>query len=286
MKKITALSLVFLSAHLLIYAQTEVFISEKLEKLWTVQGLNVPESVLPVPEEGIMYVSNIGTTDPSEKAGKGFISILTMEGKIKKLAWSTGLNSPKGMAISNDKLYVSEVDRIAEIELPSGKKLNEYVVEGAKFLNDIAADEDGNLYISDSQTNTVHKLSNGVLSVFARSENFTGPNGVLIFGNALFLGSGNDIVKFDLETRDTEVYFSNTGGVDGIALIDEETVVFSDWPGIIHVMKKNGEKQLIYDSSSSATSKTADFGYYSDRQLLYLPTFFQNTVICFRLKLD
>ena len=68
-------------------AQDSIFISEKLQLKWEVTGLNVPESVLPVAEKGILYVSNIGTDNPSEKEGKGFIAIVTMDGKIKNLKW-------------------------------------------------------------------------------------------------------------------------------------------------------------------------------------------------------
>ena len=176
--KLTSL-LLLASLHVVIIAQSEPFQSEKLEKVWEVTGLSVPEAVLPLPEEGILYVSNIGVSNPLEKEAKGFISILSMEGKIRNLKWCAGLNSPKGMAIYGGKLYVSEVDRVAEIDLKTGEKLKDYPVEGAIFLNDIADAKDGSLYISDSRNGTVYKLKDGVVSVFIQSDDFPFPNGVV-----------------------------------------------------------------------------------------------------------
>jgi hypothetical protein len=278
---------IFLFTYTLLYsvsfAQTESFISEHLKEVWVITGLDVPESVLPVPEKGILYVSNIGARNPSEKEGKGFISVLGTDGRIKNLKWCTELNSPKGMAIVDDKLFVTEVDRIAEIELKSGKKIREYNVEGAKFLNDIAADPKGNLYISDSQTGTVHKLSKGELSVFISSETYGNPNGVIVLDGSLFLGTGSKIVQINTETKSLTDYMINTGSVDGIARIAPDKMIFSNWAGTMYMMKKGDEKELIFDSSNTETSKTADFGYDPDKNLIYVPTFFSNSVICYRL---
>lgn len=278
--------LLLLCFHTVFFAQSETYQSEKLEKKWEVTGLSVPESVLPVPEKGILYVSNIGVNNPTEKEGNGFISILSIDGKIKTLKWCDKLNSPKGMDISGDKLYVSEVDRIAQIDLITGKKLNEYPIEGAVFLNDIAAASDGSLYISDSRTGTIYKLKDGEVSVFVKSDDFPNPNGVVFKKGKLLLGTGNKIVKIDLATKEVKDYFLNTGGVDGLAIVDEDIIIFSDWPGKVHIMKKGEEKELLLDTSMLETTKTADFGFITGKNLIYIPTFFANSVICYKLKLN
>jgi hypothetical protein len=270
----------------IIMAQNDIYQSEKFVKIWEVKGLSVPESVLPVPAEGIMYVSNIGVNNPTEKEGKGFISILTLDGKIKNLKWCTGLNSPKGMAISGDKLFVTEVDRVAEIDLKTGQKIKDYPVEGAVFLNDIAAEKNGALYISDSRTGTIHRLKDGVVSVFIRSDDFPNPNGVVFKKDMLLLGTGDKIVKIDPSTKEVKDYRVNTGGVDGLAVVNNETVIFSDWPGKIHIMNAGEEKELLLDTSSTEMLKTADFGYESNKKLVYIPTFFGNSVVCYKLELD
>lgn len=267
------------------FAQNDPSQLEKLDKVWEVTGLSVPEAVLPLPQKGILLVSNIGVKNPTEKEGKGFISILTMEGEIKNLKWCDNLNSPKGMAIYGDKLYVSEVNRIAEIDLKTGKKSNEFPVEGAVFLNDIAADTDGSLYITDSRTGTIYKIKNGKVSTFIQSDDFPNPNGVVFNEGKLLLGTGEKIVKIDPATKKVEDYLLNTGGVDGIAVVEPNVLIFSDWPGKVHIMKLGEEKVLLLDTSASETRKTADFGYFAKERLIYIPTFFDNSVVCYKLKL-
>lgn len=266
-------------------ATAQTFQSEKLEKKWETTGLSVPESVLPVPKEGILYVSNIGTSKSSSKEGLGFISILDLDGKVKNLHWSTGLNSPKGMAIYNDKLYVTEVDHITEIDLATGKKVNSYPVEGAVFLNDVAVNSSGVIYFTDSRTGSVHKLDSGKVSLAIKSEFFPGINGIVALDNKLLIGTGEKVVKYYFETGEVKDYMLNTGGVDGLAKIDKGLILFSDWPGTVYIMKKNEEKELLLDTSSTETSKTADFGYIANKKLVFIPTFFANSVVCYKLKL-
>lgn len=285
MKNISILFFLFTLTPALLFGQSEVFVSDKLEKVWVADGFDVPESVLPVPEKGIMYVSNIAAPNPTQKEGKGFISIVETDGKIKELKWCTGLNSPKGMAISEGKLYVTEVDRIAEIDLKTGKKLKDYPVQGADFLNDIAVDAKGNLYISDSGSKTVYLLKDGKVSTFLKSEEFTRPNGVLVLNNKLILGTGSKIVSIDLASKEIKDLDLDTGVADGIAIISPNAKIYSNWPGTIYYAENGKEKELLFDTRSSETSKTADFGYDDKKQVIYVPTFFDNTVICFLLKL-
>jgi sugar lactone lactonase YvrE len=147
-----------------------------LQKIWEANGFSTPESVLPVPEKGILYVSNIGVQGSAESEKTGFISVLNHDGSIQELKWVTGLKAPKGMAISGDRLYVTQVNSIAEIDIASGHLLRTFDVEGAQFLNDIVADASGALYISDSKTGTVHRLKDGAITTFIKSSDFTFPN--------------------------------------------------------------------------------------------------------------
>jgi hypothetical protein len=93
-----------------------------LTLLWeTADSLATNESVLFDETTGILYVSNIEGQDPQQKDGKGSIAILSKEGKILNPAWVTGLNAPKGMAISSGKLYVTDIDHLIEIDLATSK---------------------------------------------------------------------------------------------------------------------------------------------------------------------
>lgn len=268
-----------------IFSQTEKFKSDKLEKVWEVTGLSVPESVYPVPDEKIMYVSNIGGQNPSEKAGNGFISILTFDGKVKNLKWVTGLNSPKGMEIVNGKLFVTDIDRLVQIDIKSGIIDKYYPVEGSKFLNDIAAGPEGELYITETMGKKVYKFEKGYTSELVQSIDWKGPNGIIMYNGKILMGAGDNIVAIDPSTKKVDDYLKDTGGVDGLAVISPEFFIFSDWVGKVYTMKKEGVKELLLDTSDTQKNNTADFGYVATDQTLYIPTFFSNSVVCYKLKI-
>jgi sugar lactone lactonase YvrE len=265
--------------------QTDSVKSDKLEKVWEVTGLTVPESVYPVPAENIMYVSNIGGQNPAEKAGNGFISILTFDGKIKNLKWVTGLNAPKGMEIVNGKLFVTDIDRIVQIDIKTGIIDKFYPVEGCQFLNDIAAGSGGELYITDSQAKKIYKFDKGYTSEFVASDTWKFPNGIIMSDGKIFAGVGDNVVRIDPATRVVEDYLMDTGGVDGLAIAGSDLFIFSDWFGKIYCMKKGGAKELLLDTSATQKMNTADFGFVSSTRTIYVPTFYGNGVASYKLKL-
>lgn len=264
-------------------AQENIYQSGKLKKIWVAGGFNVPESVLPVFEKGILYVSNIGTNNPGEKGNNGFISVLGIDGNIKNLKWCSNLNSPKGMAMYDGFLYVTEVDKVSKIDIETGEKVNSVPVKGAMFLNDIAVDTFGTLYVTDSRTGTIHKIKNDSVHVLLKSDLFPFPNGIIIVKDKVIIGTGKHIISVSPESIEMKECLPNTGSVDGLAMIEPGAFLFSDWPGKIYLMKKNGEKELLLNTSAMEASQTADFGYISNTKRLYVPTFFGNSVICYEL---
>src|SRR5690606_35178107 len=119
----------------------------------------VPESVYLDIKNNILYVANIdGKSD--QKDGKGFISKLTLDGKVDKLEWVTGLNAPKGMGLVKNLLYVADLTAVSVIDITTGKVVATHEIEGANFLNDVTASEKGEVYISDSGTGKIHIIQN------------------------------------------------------------------------------------------------------------------------------
>src|SRR3982751_4078312 len=93
----------------------------KLEKLWETDTIvAVPESVLPDVNKNILYVSLIdgGGWDADSKGGVGK---LTPDGKRYDSTWVTGLNAPKGMGISGNRLFVADINNVVVIDIDNGK---------------------------------------------------------------------------------------------------------------------------------------------------------------------
>ena len=136
----------------------------KISRLWeTPDDLKNPESVVYAPKQNVLFVSNIDGK-PDQKDQSGFISkVSPSNGSIVELNWITGLNAPKGMAIydnnnSSSRLYVSDITDLVEIDIGSGKIIKRFNAPGSTFLNDVALDDQGNIYVSDTVTNTIYKL--------------------------------------------------------------------------------------------------------------------------------
>src|ERR671911_1653190 len=184
--------------------------SDQVQKLWeTPAQLKTPESVLHEPTENVLFVSNMDGK-PDEKDGQGFISKLSpVNGTIIELNWATGLNAPKGMAVSSDnsKLYVSDITNLVEINIANGQITNRYNAPGSAFLNDVVSDEQGNIYVSDTGTNATYKLdknNESSLQIWLQTPELNSPNGLYVdnITNKLVVTSlGGSLSLVDLDNK-------------------------------------------------------------------------------------
>ena len=61
--------------------------------VWTLDGLETPESVLFDEERDVLYVSNVGG-EPTVKDGNGYISRVSPDGKMQELSHSRSCPPP------------------------------------------------------------------------------------------------------------------------------------------------------------------------------------------------
>ena len=246
-------------------AQAQQVLRTKINKLWeTLTDLKNPESVIYAANQNVLFVSNVNGK-PDQKDQNGFISkVSPSNGSIIELNWITGLNAPKGMAISNDgtKLYVSDIIDLVEIYIASGRIIKRFNAPGSSFLNDVASDNQGNIYVSDTGTNTIYKLDTNLgasissLQVWLQSPQLNGPNGLLVDNNKNKLivvslgplskpGGGMELIAIKNKTisslgeRGTTSPF---GGLDGIVSDATQTHYYvTDNPtGKVYVVNADG----------------------------------------------
>lgn len=262
--------------------EKKVYLSNQIEALWKSAAiLKTPESVLYSKEYNQIFVSNING-NPVEKDGNGFISKLTPEGNIIDLKWITGLDAPKGIAVYKGHLFVSDIDRLIEIEINQGKIINSYQIKGAKFLNDIVVDRNGDIYISDTQTHIIYKVSKGVISEFIESELIKNPNGLCLSNGDLFVGTNQKIVRVNLKTLCVCDYILNTGSIDGLIYLESKEFIFSDWSGNIYITALGKETKKLIDTTP-LNINAADIGYNEVTNSILVPTFFDNRIMSYQL---
>lgn len=249
-----------------------------LTMVWeTPDSLVTCESVLYHSATGKIYVSNIEGT-PTDKDGKGSISIIDKNGTIVTQEWVTGLHAPKGMAISDGKLYVTDIDQLVEIDLATGNILNKYPVEGAEFLNDVAA-YDGKIYFSGMNKGLLHVLDGGMVSTI--SEGNVSLNGVAVDSNGTIYGLDESGLKKFLTDGNSEIINGTVTGGDGLIILGGGNYVASRWVGEIYFVSGDGETLLL--DTKAIESNTADVGFIPEENLILVPTFFKNKVVAYKL---
>jgi hypothetical protein len=255
--------------------------SHQLVKKWQTDTiLNTPESVLYDGLNKVLYFSNLGGIAGGKK-GKGSIGKLGLDGKIIEVEWVAGLNGPAGLGRFNDILYAADMHEVVVIDIPSGKIVKHIPVAGSGFLNDITVDSKGVIYVSDSETGKVHRIDNSGVSTYL--EGIKSANGVLAIGDELcVLGSGN----FYKVSKDKQMKTVSEGmdeSTDGIERVTGNDYIVSCWNGIIYYVSADGSKQVLLDTREQK-SNTADIGYDSKNRMVYVPTFFKNSVAAYELK--
>lgn len=238
------------------------------------------ESALYDANADIIYVSN-GNTKAGEKDNDGFISILNTDGTVRDLKWIEGnLHAPKGMALLNGKLYVTDIDAVKVIDVASVAIERTFPVDSAVFLNDLATD--GTLlYLSDSRTGKVYSMTiEGAYKILSTAS--PNVNGLEYYDGHLYALDGEGLKKFSNDGNYTqEVVNGEMTGGDGLVILNDSTFVTSRWHGEVFFIR-GGEMTRILDTQGEK-SNTADIGFVPSKNLIIVPTFLKNEVAAYRL---
>lgn len=264
-------------------AQKTDLLKLTLKEMWSTDKIfETPESVIYDAQNNIIYVSNISGS-PGEKDGHGFISKLSPDGKIEKLQWIEGLNAPKGMGLYNNKLYVSDLDQVVEISIKQNTILKKYKSSESLFLNDIAIDNAGNVYVSDNRANLIFHIKNGKLETWLKSSELNSPNGLFAEKDRLLIGNDGYVLSVDFKTKKIKRFIDNTTYIDGLVSYGNGYYLISNFSGAVHLIHPEQPQIKILDTSSEKV-KAADIGYIYDKGILLVPTFSDNRIVAYQLK--
>ena len=253
-----------------------------LVKKWeTDTTLTTPESVYYDVTNGVLYVACIGAVPPDAKDGDGFIAKVGLDGAIIDTQWVVGLDGPKGMGMVGNLLYVSNIDEVVEIDVNTGEITNRFPVEGASFLNDITVDASGTVYISDSGMSKIFALSNGAVALWTEGEVLGGPNGLLAEDGRLMVASfgAGKFSTISIADKDVKMVVDSIPGGDGVVALDGDYFV-SNWNGEVYYVTEDWKKTKLLDTKA-AGANAADIEIAADQSLLFVPTFFGNTVVAY-----
>lgn len=262
-------------------------------------GLATPESVLYDAARDRYLVSNINGK-PVDADNNGFISELSPDGKVTNLKWIEGgknkvtLNAPKGMAIVKDVLYVADLDTVRMFDAKTGASKGEVKLPGATFANDVAASDDGKIYVSDSGlkmeggdfkptgTDAVWVIEKGKAKPFVKSDTLSKPNGLWVDGKTVIVApfGASEIYRVDEKGTKSDVTKLPKGSLDGIVKVGDSFLV-SSWDG-----------QAVYKGTLGGTftpvlsqlKAPADIGYDTKRSRVLVPRFMEDAVEVYEIK--
>ena len=220
-----------------------------------------PEGLTYNPANNLFYVSSAKT---------GTIGAVTEAGEYKALYEDSTLKSTFGMKVDTkqNKLWVCAGDpnyskystpdtykkmiRLVAIDLKTGKKVNDIdltsLYEGKHFLNDLALDNAGNIYLTDSFSPVVYKVDNkGKATIFAQSDLFKSmdiglngivwsPKGFLIVNN----NSDGSLLKIDIKNPTQVTKIKNDVffvGADGLLLDNDGSLIVVQNKGVNKVSR-------------------------------------------------
>jgi sugar lactone lactonase YvrE len=274
---------------------------------WTVSSdLQAPESAYFDYDSNSVFVANING-NVTAKDGNGYISKFAPDGRMVKAQWVGGLNGPKGMRSVSGVLWVADIDEVVGIDIFREKVVERVKVEGATFLNDLAAAPDGTIYTTDSMGGRVYMVRNGKASVFLEGGDLQQPNGILVDGQKLIVGTmgagggrgrgagaapaagqappaggqpavpaGGKLLVFDRTSKQqSELTKEAVGGVDGIERDGNGGYLVSDVVGsrLLYVRPDGTTRDLIKFQAAGA-----DIGYIAWKRHVVVPFLFGNSV--------
>lgn len=247
-----------------------------------VSGLLTPESAVQAAD-GKIYVSEINGFGQD---GDGQIRVID-HGKSSVLV--QGLDDPKGLVIIGNDLYIADKSRVLRIALNQETASAEVFLAATdfpkvpQFLNDLSADANGNLYISDSgdilgtgKGGAIYKVTpQRKLSLLLDGNidaRILAPNGLLADakGEHLLLVdfTSGVLYNYNQVTKKLEELANGFGGGDGIVKQANGNIYVSDWKnGKVFRVDAQHKVSLIKEGYQSA----ADIALTQDDHHLLVP---------------
>jgi hypothetical protein len=260
-----------------------------------------PESIL--RDGNFLYVTEVGKAlAAKEKDGDGALYKLDLQGKPVDLSFNkTALNAPKGIAVIGDNLYVNDIDRIVVIDKNSGQKKDEIDLSslGTLFLNDVAVKDQSTLFVSATDIGKIFmiNLTKPYKATALGIPMLTGPNGLAYDSKKNVLYVGGLTWADTAEGEVGKITWSGSvptyqkiadvaGYFDGLQLIDNNTLIASDWTSL-----KNMQSRLIKFNLKAGTYDVictgvdaADIFYDVKEKRLLLPGLKGGTVSFLTMK--
>lgn len=264
-------------------------------------GLSEPDAVLHDPDADVYLVANTegagGDQDPV-----GFISRISPEGRVLDLRWIDGgdpgieLQTPRGMAVVADTLYVADGSCVRRFHRINGTPLNDLCLEEASRLSDVAETPRGDLYFADAGSDS----ASGALYLLRQSadvpqkvtlrdgtvlegDSLGGPKGLYADRRGLYVatyGSG-ELFRVTPEGERLQMLFPSDAGLSGIVSLEERGFLYScEADSAVHWIHGDGTVSSLIEGRGGP----GDMGFDQSRNRVLVPLPASNEIILLEVR--
>lgn len=258
-------------------------------------GFQGPESVRYDPDQDVFFVSNM-VGYGSAKDGNGYISRVSAANPDSAEVFVQGgkngavLDSPKGMAIHGDTLWVADINILRGFDRKTGAPLAniDFTPYGVLQLNDVAVGPDGQVRVTDTgiimgrlgvqHTGTDHIFvlgPGGRITAPQQGPQLHQPNGITwdSAGKRWIVLSFDrlhgEIAELPLDMSTRKPIFQSTvvTELDGVEMLPDHDIMFTSWAdSSIHVLSNGKDRKIIRQ-----VPVPADIGVDTRRKRLAIP---------------
>jgi sugar lactone lactonase YvrE len=289
-----------------------------LQKVWQITGyFATPESVAYDATRNVLYVSNQNTV--GTKKMNGYISMVSMDGKILKDRWAIGMDQPYGLDVVGDKLYVGDITGLLEIDIPTATVVKRWDALENSALNGVVVDSNGDVYVTDFWRHAIWKLSatekdadgKRIFSEWLVDETLAAPNGLCIDGDSLVVApwgfpikddyttdEGAKLLKVSLSDKSITAASGPVGNLDGIQNDGNGNFIVSDWVGnnifqissngditlLGNLARGNGWAGFLAGEADAYAPGLADIEYIPSQKKVIIPLMMDNGLACYEIK--
>ncbi|WP_291843710.1 hypothetical protein [Maricaulis sp.] len=215
--------------------------------LWRSENFARPEAVHVPPGSDWAYIGNqSGDGEETDPPGQGYVSRLNLVTGEWQARWAAGFDDPLGIVSQGDRLYMIDAGRhVVMLDLESGIELGRWTIsQDNVFLNDIAIEPDGRLWVTDTRGGALFDLVGGRWRQLFEGEPFTGANGVEYADGWIYVvcsgGEGN-LIRIHPDTLETTLLLEDEGSLDGVVTDGRGGLVLSDLRGrLLHWSEAGG----------------------------------------------
>jgi hypothetical protein len=192
------------------------------------------------------FVSNSGRA--SEGGPSGWIARVDAGDRKAEPFWLRGFESPGGMAILGDRLYVPDGRDVAIVNIAGRMVEKKVSVPGALRLHAVAVDTEGVVYASDPPANAIYRLPpDGAPELFLKADRLEAPMGLAVQGSDLVVASSaGRLLRVNLRSKAiTAITGTPIGNLDGLGLSHDAYLVTDPVAGTLLCVSATGTSAVV-----------------------------------------